>query len=133
MEMLHGRTIEPGQRVRVYVNLHKQGRFSVVDMKTGLVCGYTSSCLLKDAIFHVSESGRQKVIDTKTKMVHAWVRGTYVGSELERPETTKTEVKYNPYANKGFVDSDGTIIESADLAYFKDKKVFIERVSASEH
>jgi hypothetical protein len=125
LEMIHGRTIEPGQKVRVYVNLHKQGRFSIVDMKTGLVCGYASNCLLKDAIFHVSQSGRQKVIDTKAKLVHAWVRGIYLGSDLERPEQITSEVNYNPYVNNGFVNSESDVITNADLAYFTNKKVFI--------
>jgi hypothetical protein len=126
LELVPGRTIEVGQKVRVYVNLHKQGRFSIVDMKTGLVCGYTSSCLLKDAIFHVSESGRQKVIDTKTKMVHAWVRGIFLGSDLEQPERTQKEVRYNPYLNEGFVNREGSIITTSELAYFTNKKVFIQ-------
>lgn len=125
MELVPGRTIEVGQKVRVYVNLHKQGRFSIVDMKSGLVCAYTSNCLLKNAIFHVSQTGRQKVIDTKTKMVHAWVRGIYMGSDLEQPETTRKEVRYNPYLNEGFVDSEGNIINGAELAYFTNKKVFV--------
>lgn len=123
--MLQGRTIKPGMKVRVYVNLHKQGRFSVVDMKTGLVCGYTSSCLLKDAIFHVSESGRQKVLETKHKMVHAWVRGIYMGSELERPENTTKEVSYNPYTQERFMDAEGNIIETAEHAFFSNKKVYV--------
>jgi hypothetical protein len=129
LELVPGRTIEVGQKVRVYVNLHKQGRFSIVDMKSGLVCAYTSNCLLKDAIFHVSPSGRQKVIDTKTKMVHAWVRGIYMGSDLKQPEITKEEVRYNPYLNEGFIDQKGIMVTNSNYAYFTNKKVFIEEAS----
>lgn len=126
MELVTGRKIEIGQRVRVYVNLHKQGRFSIVDMKTGLVCCYTSNCLLEDAVFHVSENGRKQVIKTKRKMVHAWVRGTYLGSDLEQPPTLNKEVVYNPYLHEGFVNTKGEIIKGAKQAYFTNKKVYME-------
>lgn len=126
MELVAGRTIEIGQRVRVYVNLHKQGRFSIVDMKTGLVCCYTTNCLLKDAIFHVSENGRKKVIATKQKMVHAWIRGTYMGGDVNQPPNLMEEVVYNPYRHEGFMNTKGEIVREAEETYCVDKKVFIE-------
>lgn len=124
--MLHGRQVETGQKVKVYVNLHKQGRFSVADVKTGLVCGYTSNCLLKDPIFHVNENGRQCVLNQKRKMVHAWVRGLFVASDVDQPESLQKKVNYNPYHTEWFQDQDGCKVETASYAYFTNKKVYIE-------
>lgn len=126
MEVVKGRSIEIGQRVRVYVNLHKQGRFSIVDMKSGLVCCYVSNCLLENAIFHVSETGKDQVRKTKRKLVHAWVRGTYLGGDINRPQRLTKEIQYNPYYHDGFTDTKGHIIKEAAQAYFENKKVFIQ-------
>ncbi|MGE7305689.1 hypothetical protein ACQKJG_17865 [Priestia megaterium] len=125
MEMLHDRTLEIGQKVRVYVNLHKQGRFSIVDTRSGLVCGYASSCLLEDAHFYVSPSGREKVRKTKHKMVHAWVRGIFKGADLEGEGFTEA-VSYNPYKNETFIDSEGEDVHYAEQAYFTNKKVYLQ-------
>ncbi|MED4068615.1 hypothetical protein [Priestia megaterium] len=128
MEIFKDRKLEVDQKVRVYVNLHKQGMFSIVDMKTGLVCCYARTCLIKDATFYVSESGREKVRKTKQKLVHAWVRGIFQGADLE-PQEYNTEYQYNPYFHEGFTNSDGYIITEAPFAYMSNKKVFVRRDS----
>ena len=124
MEMVQGRTLVPGQRVRVYVNLHKQGRFSIVDLKTGLVCAYATSCLIEDATFHVSVTGREKVRREKRKMVHAWVRGVFKEGEGRKPTNLLTTVHYNPYENETFV-SNGNSVTTSNQAYFENKQVYI--------
>jgi hypothetical protein len=125
VDFLYGRTIEKGDLVRVYVNLHQQGRFSVVNVKTGLVCGYATSLLLQDAVFHVSESGRLQVIETRCKKVHAWVKGVFLEDDIRRPSELTEEVKYNPYLHKGFTDTNGTIVTYANQAFLSDKQVYI--------
>lgn len=125
MDFLYGRSIEVGDLVRAYVNLHQKGKFSIVNVKTGLVVGYATSVLLQDAIFHVSEIGRQQVIEQRRKKVHAWVKGIFLGSDFQ-PQGMDWEVNYNPYTTKGFTDPHGNIITYAKFAYLANKRVYIE-------
>lgn len=125
MNVLPNRSITIGQKVRVYVNLHQQGKFSIVDMKTGLVCAYSEDCLLQDAVFFVSESGQSKVRSSQHKMVHAWVRGVFVGADIPHPDHLKRKVRYDPYTLDGFTDSTGEIITYSTEAYCSNKKIYI--------
>lgn len=59
---------------KVYRNL-TNGKLSVKDTKTGLVIGWCDDIYLSDVNFIVSEKGRQRVIDTGHKNVHAYVQG----------------------------------------------------------
>lgn len=125
MDLIPGRAIHPGQYVKVYVNLNKQGRFSIVDMKTGLVCAYVTNCTLTDAQYYVSASGRRKVNETKRKMVHAWVRGYLQEVETDHPDDFHEPVTYNPYLNEAFVNSDNHIIDHAPEVFMANKKTYI--------
>lgn len=125
MEFIPGRTLEKGQKVRVYVNLHKGGRFSIVDAKSGLVCGYTENCLLSEATFFVSQSGRKKVMEQQKKFVHAWVKGIYEDDSIEQPLLINAPVVYNPYKHESFCDQKGNPVYNSTLAYLSNKKVFI--------
>lgn len=125
MDFLYGRTIKEGDLVRCYVNLHQQGKYSIVNMKTGLVVGYATSVLLQDAVFHVSEAGRLQVIEQKRKKVHAWVKGVFLGSNVQ-PQDMDIEVNYNPYIDHGFTDIGGNIITYANFAYLANKRVYIK-------
>lgn len=125
MEYVKGRTVSPGDRVKVYVNLHQQGRFSIVG-KDGLVAAYASSVLLQDIKLHVGESGRQKIILHKRKAVHAWATGTLVSMEEEHPEDLQREVYYEPYNYKYFTAMDnGEPITMAHIGYFRNKRIYI--------
>jgi hypothetical protein len=101
MEMVKERTLEAGQMVFVYFNLHKK-LFSVKDVKTGLVVAHTNQIELKDATFKVSEAGRQRVLREKKKNVHAGVAGYFVGADFETAEGM-TQLTYNPYKYDSFV------------------------------
>lgn len=90
--------------VYVYRNL-RHGRnspplYSV--MQGGKVFLRVHSILLSHCQFIVREAGRQKVLATKRKNVHAFVKGYIVMYEgvaniqLAGP-TLSTEVRYNPY------------------------------------
>lgn len=128
MESLHGRSIKPGQKIKAYVNLHQQGRFSIVDVKTGLVCGYVENCLIEDAVFYVSDTGRERVRSSGRKLVHAWVRGIYVDSNIHFNGCTEP-VEYNPYYHEQFTDKHGFAVYGAPLALLKDKKIYIEETN----
>jgi hypothetical protein len=102
LQTIKGRTIEKGQKVKVYFNLHKMV-FSVQDAKTGLVIGHTPVIRLENVEFKVSEAGRQRVLREKKKNVHAFVVGYYVG-DYEGDE--KANAYYDPYKYDSFVDKE---------------------------
>tara|TARA_R110002020_G_scaffold15141_8_gene53751 strand:- start:1293 stop:1934 length:642 start_codon:yes stop_codon:yes gene_type:complete len=67
-------------RVKVYKNLHrtKAGKaetYSVVDLSTGKVIAYADQVVMDDVHFRVQRRGREKVLKTKRKNVHAAVHG----------------------------------------------------------
>ena len=104
--------------VDVYYNLHKKC-LSVKDRKTGLVVKHTHAIRLTSKgghygriDFNVNEKGRQRVLETRQKNVHATVRG-YVHDlgkvksleerKARKPKTLR-QVTYNPYKYETFVD-----------------------------
>jgi hypothetical protein len=101
-EPIKGRTISPGQHVRVYYNLRKEC-FSILDPVSRLVLAHASNVTLDTVQFVVYTTGRQRVRSTKQKNVHAFVEGRFVG--FEEIETTGWKVGgYNPYFNDTFVN-----------------------------
>lgn len=85
--------------VEVYKNLNK-GNISIRDYKTKKVIGYSDSVMLKNCSFHVGEKSRQRVIRTKHKNVHAYVKGELVD---ETKELVK-KFSYDPYKYGYFYD-----------------------------
>lgn len=127
MELVKGRTVEAGQKVKVYVNLNQQGRFSLVDAKSGLVVAYAETVHLADGKFHVGESGRKKILESKRKRVHAWVTGILLGVDIEQPNHLDREVYYNPYTHEKFTDTQNAeVVNHAQEIYFVNKKCYIQ-------
>lgn len=95
-------------RVRVYRNLHKHC-YSIVAMQgpdKGRVVAHANTVLLHDAVFKVSEKGRQRVLKEKRKNVHAFVVGEWKGPYPVLEESVVkclVPVTYNPYKYKDFV------------------------------
>jgi hypothetical protein len=123
MQVVKGRTIQFGQEVFVYFNLHKKC-FSVKDAKTGLVIAHTDKIELEEVTFKVSEAGRQRVLREKRKNVHAGVKGKYVGCprvlDFKEPQAT-----YNPYKYDSFVDKTTEMkLEKASRVKLSNKQVF---------
>jgi hypothetical protein len=111
-------------KVFLYRNLHKEGfcySIKAVDgPHKGKVLGYSRKVIVENAAYKVSEAGRQRVLRTKKKNVHAGVVGDLkiVGSDvIERIPgslalyslpmhiTIKkiNDVTYNPYKYSSFV------------------------------
>lgn len=98
-----GRSVKKNQKVRVYRNLHKPGVvYSIADAWTGLVLGYSESVLLTGVAFKVSAAGRERVLRTGRKNVHAFVIGRYEGTEQARVAMCDA-VGYNPRKYSTFV------------------------------
>ena len=103
---------------QVYFNLHKL-IWSI--RHRGKVIQHTESVLMRNCVFHVSESGRQKVLADRRRRVHAWVKGELVDTDLPNPGLS-TQVSYNPYKGPHFYnyETKGPVFE-ADLVYFGDR------------
>lgn len=87
--------------VDVYYNLHKK---CLSIRHKGRVIGHTQYITLENVRFIVSEPGRQRVIRTKRKNVHAVVRGTLQSPLYFYPQTGPQRlVTYNPYLYDSFV------------------------------
>lgn len=113
-------------RCFIYRNLHKPGHtYSVKSLEgeyKGQVIGYAQSMIIKDASLIVREAGRQRVIETGHKNVHAGIVGTIVaarGYEERHPCALTFDdqyynvpvaqphiiVKYNPYVAPTFYNA----------------------------
>ena len=109
-----------GKYVHVYRNIHTQC-FSV--KYKGLVIDHMDSILLSDAHFVVSKPGRARVLQSRTKNVHATVRGTAVDSIRIK---IGQEIRYNPYkAGHFFYRCNGKAIHSAELVLLNDNRIYL--------
>jgi len=93
-------TLQDGDRVEVYRNLHKNC-FSI--RKNGRVVDYRyddEMLTLVDVKFAVQPAGRAKVLREQKKNVHAFIRGTV---SFETPVAYQELVSYNPYKADTFV------------------------------
>jgi hypothetical protein len=106
------------ERVFVYRNLRRRlpsgaPVWSVKDPKTGLVVAHVETIHLTDVSFKVSERGRQRVLDTKQKNVHAGL----VGCPTAEPSAGNAQALYDPYKYSSFVDkTTGDPVLFADTA-----------------
>jgi len=93
-------------KVAAYFNLHKN-IFSLQSREKdtyGKVIGHVESVVLKSPKFVVRQSGREKVLNEKTKNVHAFVVG-YVVEGIDTRNVSRT-ITYNPYKYSSFVVKD---------------------------
>jgi len=98
IQLFKGRTIDKTKKISVYRNLHNN-MFSI--KQGGLVVAHTNKIALRGVTFHVSEKGREKVLQEKKKNVHAYVKG-YMCPIKPLPGERK-EVYYNPYKVSSFM------------------------------
>jgi hypothetical protein len=95
-------------RVFVYFNVRRKD-FSIQALEgpdKGLVFDHAGTVEILDAEFRVSEAGRQRVLATGQKNVHAGVRGTLGTSPSTPPHEGAVRVTYNPKRDTGFVQAD---------------------------
>ena len=112
--------------VQVYYNINlskklKQPLFSIRDVKTKKVIGHDTNIVIENAIFKVSEKGRQRVLKERKKNVHALIQGKLVHTTTT---TQANEVTYNPYKHSTFVYKDNLApIYYSNLVVIKNKNV----------
>lgn len=111
-------------KVFVYYNLHKSC-WSVKALNgpnKGRVVARVPAITVYDAIFKVSEAGRQRVIKEKRKNVHAGVVGFLTGS-ADFSLTTDKRVTYNPYKGPDFtLVETGEPIKESKVVMLNDKR-----------
>ena len=118
-----GRMVEDGQLVKVYFNLRTK-LFSIKDVKSGLVLAHGDNIALNNVKFEVNEKGRQRVLSSGRKNVHAYVVGNIALDGVYRFAKAK-EVYYNPFKTSKFI-SCGDTVESCKRAFMSNKKVLME-------
>lgn len=102
------------ENVEIYRNLTKNC-WSV--RKRGKIVMHAQALKLSDVSFHVSKSGRERVLRERRKNVHAVVKGDF--DAVMYPIERVNEVTYNPYKKAYFFDKKtGRKISKADFAFF---------------
>ncbi len=98
----------------VYFNVRTR-QFSVRNVATGRVARRGRYVVLRDVRFHVNEKGRQRVIHTFVKNVHAGARGRT--SRLRPGEQNGlVAVRYSPHEGRSFYRiDDGRPVSEASL------------------
>lgn len=101
-------------KVFVYFNLHRKcwSIKALEGPQKGLVVAHAKRVNVSNAIFKVSEAGRQRVLREKRKNVHAGIVGQWDGHCDANPPTHwehSVKVTYNPYKFHSFYE-----IESGD-------------------
>lgn len=100
-----------------YRNLHK-ACWSVKSLKTGRVLAHLDEVFISDALFRVSEAGRQRVIRERAKNVHAGVVGVVSLPPGGGEFAPRGRVRYNPYQAATFLTvPDGAPIHGAPLVH----------------
>lgn len=116
-------------RVRVYRNLNNK-LLSIMEISSRLVLGHCQAIRLQNVEFKVNEAGRQRVIKTCRKNVHAFAEGkvlevtgfeAFKGRRVEiippssvEHTTTDSVVRYNPYKTSHFTNDQGEAVTQAD-------------------
>lgn len=112
------------RKALVYWNSHRKC-FSV--KYAGEKVQHVDRLWMEDCTFKVRESGRQKVLQTKRKNVHAFIKGIVHLSYPTGLRRTNEQIKYNPYRHERFVlDRGGQeyVIKSCKWLEFLDGKVY---------
>ncbi len=107
--------------VQVYFNLHRKC-WSVREKQSRRVIAHMDKLALKDCIFKVSEAGRQRVLSSGHKNVHAYVEGQL----MPVPETGTVigELYYNPYKQSTFT-MNGEPVHQAAAVLFTGKTAYL--------
>lgn len=110
------RSVEIGERVDCYRNLHTNNGYSIRSSKTGLVLAHCSTVSLENCTFHVSEGGRQKTVQQKRKREHALVWGDLFAINATI-DTSQELIYYNPYLTELFtvISVNQPIVEASEV------------------
>lgn len=111
------RVLRKDKKALVYWNSHKKC-FSV--KYSGEKVWHADTLYMTECTFKVREEGRKKVIRTKRKNVHAFVKG-YVHLSPPKPlQITTEQIKYNPHEHEAFMlERKGNLHRIRYIAYLQ--------------
>lgn len=102
-----------GDKVDIYRNLNKPSYFSCKQREgefKGKVSGYANIIVIESPEFIVSEASRQRVLNEKSRCVHAYVRGKFTdafeGKLINPEDRSLLAVSYSPYLGGHFFRRD---------------------------
>ncbi len=95
-------------------------------MQNNVVVGHSQNLTLRDARFIVRESGRQRVLKTGKKNVHAFVVGTPASGFKVNRMCSITKVYYNPKLAPDFIDDAGSSISRGRVVVFNSQVTVID-------
>lgn len=100
---------------KVYRNLHKEC-YSIQNKYSGLVVEHADTVTLLNVNFVVQPAGRQRVLDTKRKNVHAFAVGERLYSNKTGVyDASFTKIRYNPYQHDFFFSPDERRVIGCDM------------------
>ena len=103
--------------IHVYWNLNKKC-WSV--RHKGLIIKHLKTMTMQDCSFHVQPAGRERVVKTKVKQVHAYVKGNITGEDVTTTSIGK-RISYNPYKRDHFVfASTNERVDTTNALYFNE-------------
>jgi hypothetical protein len=136
MEIVNGAP-QLGQKVELYVNLQRNGLFSIVDRSgsksatNGKVLAYVSSATLTNAAAKISDYKYNFIHDNKRRTVCAVFIGTLESVEAAHPADLHTAVHYNPYRRKDFHTAAGETVTAAPSIHFCNRLGYIAGTAAA--
>ena len=118
-----GRSLTPGQKVKVYRNLNN-GKLSVMDFSSGLVVAHADSILLYEVEFKINKAAQRNCRIQEVRNVHAFAVGIFVCAE-ESINSGWNEFTYNPFKHSTFVDRvTGLSVKRASKVHLSKGKYF---------
>ena len=124
-----------GQKARVYRNLNN-GLISVQLKRLGkgwFVAGHVNNAVLSGITLHVSEKGRQRVLQEHCKNVHAWAQAEVLLGAFDSSLVATVDLKYNPYTDHCFVERcTQRPLQVCQYLVVRDNRVFVSADAVRE-
>jgi len=119
--------IDKNRGFRIHMNLHKKC-FSVsqyiVSKKGWRVTNHVKSLEAINVVFKISEKGRQRAINNKSRNVHAYAYADKVGLKPLKYFNLKNSCNYNPFKKSFFYNlENGEKVSNLEYAYFNECKI----------
>lgn len=95
-----GRVFNKNKPIDVYRNLNRKGKVYSVRQE-GVVVGHATAICISNVEFVVNKSGKERAMKTKTRNVHAFIRGFYTEMPNKKSKD-ENRVFYSPFAAIGF-------------------------------
>lgn len=109
---------------KVYKNLHKNC-YSIQNKYSGLVVEHATTATLLNVSFVVQPAGRQRVLDTNRKNVHAFAVGERLFSNKTGAyDKTFTPIHYDPYEHDYFYTNDGRKVLGCAMLVLNSEGMF---------